>query len=105
MEHYIYYIVSSVIQVELSKSSDGYLHIGDQVCLLHIPTRSVVSAHVTSARAFDATRLESGCEVTCSHQLSPCPRNVFVITKYVEESEVIHTCTYKTIVKISALQF
>ncbi|CAI8016469.1 Cilia- and flagella-associated protein 161 [Geodia barretti] len=47
--------------VELSKPSDGYLHIGDRVCLLHTPTKTVVSAHVTSARAFDATRLESGC--------------------------------------------
>ena len=69
------------MQVELSKSTDGYLHIGDKVCLLHTPTKSVVSAYVTSARAFDATRLESGCEVTCSRQLSPCPRNVFVVTR------------------------
>ena len=69
-------------QVELSKPSDGYLHIGDRVCLLHTPTKTVVSAHVTSARAFDATRLESGCGVTCSRQLTPCPRNVFVITRY-----------------------
>jgi hypothetical protein len=71
--------------VELSKPSDGYLHIGDRVCLLHTPTKTVVSAHVTSARAFDATRLESGCGVTCSRQLTPCPRNVFVITSYGEQ--------------------
>lgn len=69
------------VQVELSKSSDGYLHIGDRVCLLHTPTKSIISAHVKSARAFDATRLENGCEVTCSRQLAPCPRNVFVITR------------------------
>ncbi|CAI8035153.1 Cilia- and flagella-associated protein 161 [Geodia barretti] len=37
------------------------------------------------ARAFDATRLESGCGVTCSRQLTPCPRNVFVITSYGEQ--------------------
>jgi hypothetical protein len=80
-------------QVELSQPSDGYLHIGDRVCLLHTPTKTVVSAHVTSARAFDATRLESGCGATCSRQLTPCPRNVFVITSYGEpeakEGEVV----------------
>ena len=88
-------------QVELSKHSDGYLHIGDRVCLLHVPTKSVVSAHVTSARAFDATSLEGGCEVTCSRQLSPCPRNVFVITRCCFLTHSLthvhgdsHTCTH-----------
>ncbi len=67
------------MQVRLSRPSDGYLHIGDVVCLLHKPTSSLLSVNMSAARAYDARQLLSGCGVSSSRNLQPCTRNVFVI--------------------------
>ncbi len=71
--------LSLYIQVRLSGPSDGYLHIGDIVCLLHKPTSSLLSVNMPAARAYDARQLLSGCGMASSRNLLPCTRNVFVI--------------------------
>eukprot|EP00731_Ephydatia_muelleri_P016538 Em0009g962a len=69
-------------KIELSNPSDGYLHVGDAVCLLHVPSKSVVAAYMSAGRAHEATKLTSPCSVACSRKLHPCPRNVFIVGRY-----------------------
>lgn len=66
-------------KVELSKSEDGCIHIGDVVCLLHVPTQSVISGHMSALAAQEATELHTDSKVTSSSYIQPCPRNAFVI--------------------------
>lgn len=72
-----------LIQVELSKPSDGYIHIGDAVCLMHVPTKSVVSAFMSALSAHEAVKILPNTKVTCSQSTQPCPRNIFVIGRSV----------------------
>ena len=74
------------IQVKLSTPSDGCIHIGDVICLMHVPTQSIVSAYMSSAQAHEAKQLISNCNVACSERLQPCPRNVFVVGRYLSPS-------------------
>lgn len=69
-------------EVKLSSPADGVIRIGDAVCLLHLPTQSVLSAYMPAAQAHEAKQLVSGCNVACSKRLQPCPRNVFIIGSY-----------------------
>ena len=71
--------ISVISQVKLSAPSDGHVHIGDAVCLLHVPTQTLVSAYMSEAKAHEAKQLIPGCDVACSKILQPCPRNVFII--------------------------
>ena len=68
-------------QVELSLDGD-YLRIGDIVCLLHVPTHSVLSAHMSAGSAHEATKILPDTRLSCSKRIQPCPRNVFVIGRY-----------------------
>lgn len=77
-------------QIELSNPSDGYLHVGDAVCLLHVPSKSVVAAYMSAGRAHEATKLTSPCSVACSRKLHPCPRNVFIVGRYVYPHTPVH---------------
>ncbi len=70
-------------EIPLSSCSDGYLHIGDRVCLLHAPTNSVLSVNISAARAHEATHFLSGTGVASSKNTQPCIRNVFVIGRLV----------------------
>lgn len=74
---------------ELSKSSDGYIHIGDKVCLMHIPTQSVISGHMSAYKSQEARQLVSPADVTSSFlHIHPCARNVFVIGSYGNTAKV-----------------
>ena len=76
------YPLPLVSQVKLSKPSDGYVHIGDAVCLMHTPTKTVLSGYMSAAKAHEAKQLISGCDVACCKNLQPCPRNVFIIGRW-----------------------
>lgn len=70
------------MKVELSKSLDGCIRIGDVVCLLHVPTESVISGHMSALAAQEATELLTDSKVTSSTYTQPCPRNAFIIGRY-----------------------
>ena len=77
-----YTFLQSSMQVKLSDVPDGCIHIGDAVCLLHSPTKTIVSGYMSAARSHEATQLMSGCDIACSRNLKACPRNVFIIGRY-----------------------
>ncbi len=52
---------------------------GDKVTLMHMPTQTLVSAYMSEAQAHEAKQIVSGCDVSGSKLLLPCPRSVFVI--------------------------
>lgn len=59
--HSLYNSMEWLIQVELSPlSDDGYLHIGDKVILVHIPSNTIVSAFMTASQSHEATQLLPG---------------------------------------------
>lgn len=66
-------------KVDLTKPEDGFLHYGDKVCLFHVPTRTVVSAYMSAAQAFEAKEIEPNSQLASSKRLEPCARNVFII--------------------------
>lgn len=75
-------LLTFTLQEKLSELPDGYIHIGDAVCLLHVPTQSVISGHMSAYKSQEATQLIAPCKVTSSARLQPCPRNVFIIGRY-----------------------
>ena len=82
-------------QVTLSSPSDGLVHVGDAICLMHAPTQSVVSAYMSAAQAHEAKQLISNCNVACSKRLQPCPRNIFIIGRYNNIiSIILYTISY-----------
>ena len=44
-------------------TSDGFLHIGDRVVLLHYPSKSVISGYMTSIEALEAKSLSPGMQI------------------------------------------
>ena len=66
----------------MSSPSDGLIHVGDAVCIMHVPTQSVISAYMSAAQAHEAKQLISNCNVSCSKRLQPCPRNIFIVGRY-----------------------
>ena len=54
------------------------------MCLMHIHTQSVLAAYMSAASAHEAKQLLPDSRLTCSTMLQPCPRNVFVIGRYVD---------------------
>lgn len=89
--------------VELSKSSDGYIRIGDAVCLLHAPTRSVISGHMSAYRSQEATQLVSPCKVNSSERLQPCQRNIFVIGSYDSSAKVGDPVHFEDLITFTTL--
>ena len=69
-------------QVELPCPPDGCLHVGDKVCLLHIPSKTLVSAYMSAGQAYEARQIEPNSQLSCSRRLEPCSRNVFVIGRW-----------------------
>ena len=70
------------VQVKLSSPADDHIHVGDAIYLMHVPTQSVVSAYMSAAQSHEAKQLISNCNVACSKRLQPCPRNVFIVGRY-----------------------
>ncbi|XP_062921897.1 cilia- and flagella-associated protein 161 [Mobula hypostoma] len=75
-------------KTELSKSTDGYIHFGDQVLLInpgteqsHLPRAPMtLTMNVDENRFMTSKKVDSPCEVCSSRNLTPCVRNTFVIT-------------------------
>lgn len=67
----------------LPDSQDGNLRFGDKVCILHIPTRSLVSAYMSTYAAHEATCLQPSSPLASSQSLVPCTRNIFVVNRSV----------------------
>lgn len=70
-------------QVELPCPPDNCLHVGDKVCLLHVPSKALVSAYMSAGQAYEAQQIEPSSQLSCSQRLEPCSRNVFVIGRLV----------------------
>jgi len=68
----------------LPNSPDGNLRFGDKVCILHIPTRSLVSAYMSTYAAHEATCLQPSSPLASSQSLVPCTRNMFVVNRCVQ---------------------
>ncbi|XP_072133825.1 cilia- and flagella-associated protein 161 isoform X2 [Mobula birostris] len=75
-------------KTELAKSTDGYIHFGDQVLLInpgteqsHLPRAPMtLTMNVDENRFMTSKKVDSPCEVCGSRNLTPCVRNTFVIT-------------------------
>ncbi|XP_072888930.1 cilia- and flagella-associated protein 161 isoform X2 [Hemitrygon akajei] len=75
-------------KTELAKSTDGYIHFGDQVLLInpgteqsHLPRAPMaLTMNVDESRFMTSKKVDSPCEVCGSRNLTPCVRNTFVIT-------------------------
>lgn len=82
--------ILSAPQVKLSNPSDGLIHIGDAICLMHMPTQSVISAYMSAAQSHEARQLISNCNVASSKRLQPCPRNIFIVGRYSTAYSRVH---------------
>lgn len=67
------------LQVTLSVSHDGYLHIGDTVCIFNPSTETTLSANMAESKMHDEKRLVGPCDVSASKIVDPCIRNTFMI--------------------------
>ena len=66
-------------RLTLPSPQTASLHYGDRVCLFHVPTKTVLSAYMSAAQAFEAQQIEANSQLSSSKRLEPCARNVFVI--------------------------
>lgn len=75
----IYKYFYTIRQVTLSVSHDGYLHIGDTVCIFNPSTETTLSANMAESKMHDEKRLVGPCDVSASKIVDPCIRNTFMI--------------------------
>lgn len=88
---------------KLSESPDGCIHIGDRVCLMHVPTQSVISGHMSAYKSQEATKLFAPCKVTSSARLQPCHRNIFVVGSYGSSAKVGDPVHYEELITFTTL--
>ena len=75
-------VILPLVQVELTTPSDGFVHVGDKVCLLHVPTKTIISAYMSAAKAYEAEKIEPNSQLSSSKRLEPCARNIFIIGRF-----------------------
>ena len=79
----------------LPDSPDGNLRFGDKVCIHHVPTKSLVSAYMSTFAAHEATCLQPSSPVASSQSLVPCTRNIFVVNR-----SVVFQTAFKTLINV-----
>ena len=72
------------------------------MCLMHTPTKSLLSAYMSAERAHEATRLLSPSGVVCSKRAEPCSRNIFVIGRF-ESYTIVHVCLNTSAIYVYAV--